>query len=185
MIQENNLIDIYKNYSKELLVYVFRLTGSNETAEDILHDTFINLIKYSNKHHVEKKTVRAFLYKTAHNLSVNHLKRKGKIEFSSLETSRDFTSGDSVSSDIERKELNDKIYELLNRLDNETRSVFIMKKELGLSISEIAGNTGKSERTVLRKIKRAVAFLAEEMKKGGFSLLVLLFSALFYYLIVI
>ncbi len=184
MLSEEKITETYKNTGKELYIYIYRLTGSPESSEDILHDCFVNLIKYSQKHEIDSERIRAFLYKTAHNLAVNHLKRKSKIEFTSIETSAELSAEDKISADLELKELNEKLYKALDRLDAETRSIFIMKKELGLTIPEIAANTGKSERTIIRKIQRALEFLAGEIKKAGFNLFILLVLALIYYLVV-
>lgn len=184
MLPEEKITEIYRNSAKELYIYIYRLTGSPESSEDILHDCFVNLIKYSHKHEINTEWIRAFLYKTAHNLSVNHLKRAAKIEFSAIETSGELPAEDKISSELELNELNEKIYKALNYLDAETRSIFIMKKELGLTISEIAIDTGKSERTVIRKIQRALEFLSGELKKSGFNIFIIIIMALVYYLIV-
>ena len=184
MLSEDQITEIYRNSSRELYIYIYRLTSSPESSEDILHDCFVNLIKYSQKHEINTDWIRAFLYKTAHNLAVNHLKRTAKIEFSAIETSGELPAEDKASSELELKELNEKIYKALNYLDADTRSIFIMKKELGLTISEIAINTGKSERTVIRKIQRTMEFLSGELKKSGFGFFIILIMALFFYLIV-
>jgi len=83
MISEEYIIELYQSLQRELYIYIYRLIGSRETAEDILHDCFLNLIKYSRKHEIRERSVRAFLYRTAHNLSVNYLKRRGKIDITS------------------------------------------------------------------------------------------------------
>jgi len=42
-----------------------------------------------------------------------------------------------------------------------------MKKELDLSLDEIAAHTGKSERTVRRRLKGVLAYLSDSLKKSG------------------
>lgn len=177
MLEEKQIIDIYKKNSRELFIYIFRFLGVHETAEDILHDCFANLIKYSGKHEIQEDSVRAFLYRTAHNLSVNYLKRKKTINFSSIDAGSDIISAEDIPSNLEYKELNKKINEFLEGVDGLSRSIFIMKKELNLGISEIAENTGKSERTVSRRLKQVMDYLSKALKDAGYIIIIILSMA--------
>ncbi|MFC1669937.1 RNA polymerase sigma factor [Spirochaetota bacterium] len=165
-MNDEKIIELYNKYSKELLIYIYKIMGSQETAEDILHDSFVNLMKYSENHKIIESTVKAFLYKTAHNLSVNSIKKNRRIQFTSIEN-KDFQANENVSANIELEELNNKIYEFLENLDTLSKSIFIMKKELNMGNKEISINTGISERTVRRKLKTALDYLSTELKKSG------------------
>jgi len=173
MLEEREIIEIYREFKKELLIYIYRFTRSHETSEDIFHDCFINLINYSKNNEVNRKTLRAFLYKTAHNLSINYIKKSKRIKFTSLDESGDPPSRDSTVSNMEREDLENEISNILNNVDELSRSIFIMRKELNLNLSEIAQNTGKSERTIRRKLIKVVDFLTAELKKTGFLTFIL------------
>ncbi len=170
MFGKEKIRDIYHNLNKELFIYIFKYTGSQEISEDILHDCFVNLIKYSEKYEIKESSVRAFLYKTAHNLCINYLKRSKKFEFSSIDDNPgiDLSNNDNVLHKIHADELNNKIYELLDGVDEVSKSIFIMKKELGRDISEIADYCDVSERTVRRKLAKLLDYLAAELKKTGY-----------------
>ena len=167
MLDEKKISELYTSLGRELLVYIFRLTGSMETAEDLLHDAFVNLMDYSGKREVDTESVRAFLYRTAHNLCVNHLKRSSLIEASSLnDWSR---AGQDTADEAEKAQLNKKITSLLEGMDPVHRSVFVMRKELGMSPHEIAGKLGISERSVQRKLAKALKLLCFGLKKSGWD----------------
>ena len=125
------------------------------------------------------------MYKTAHNLSINYLKRRTKIEFSPIESFIDIQKNDQMVTDLEYSELNNKITELLLEMDNTSRSIFVMRKELGMSIQEIAKNTGKSERTVNRRLKTVIDSLLNELTKSGFITIISLLMAFFSSMIVV
>ena len=169
-MQEKLITEIYELYNRELYIYINRYTRSNEVSEDILQDTFHNLIIYSGKHAIDKGRVRAFLYKTAHNLCINYRKKESHIAFAPVEEA-EHISTNNTSKQIESRELEIKIYELLEKLDPLTRSIFIMKKENNMDIDEIAENTGKSVRTVRRRIQKALSYLHAALKQSGFLLL--------------
>lgn len=168
MLEENKIIEIYNRVNRELYLYIYRFVGSHEAAEDLFHDCFVNLIQYSGSHEVDMESIRAFLYRVAHNLSVNYLNRAKKIGFSSLENVAEPVVPDSVVAKFESAELDEKIYQLLEDVDTVSRSMFIMKKELELSAIEIAKNTGKSERTVRRRLEKLTRYLMGELRKSGF-----------------
>ncbi len=141
---------------------------SQDSAEDVLHDCFENLIRYSQKYVLEDRNMRSFLYKTAHNLCINRLKREKKFNQVAIEEDSKTIDDRHVTGAVEYEELNQTIYNLINNLDEETRSVFVMKKELDMDVGEIAAHLGVSERTVRRKLNKALEFLSQSLKKAGF-----------------
>jgi RNA polymerase sigma factor (sigma-70 family) len=185
MLAKDKIVELYEKHGREIFVYIFRFIGSHHTSEDILHDCFVNLIVYSKKHDIDEERIRAFLYKTAHNLCVNHLKKSKRIASLILQESYNTLNDRDITTNIEYEELNEKIYELLRGIDELSRSMFIMKKELDMTIAEIAQNVGKSERTVRRRLKRVINYLSDSLKKAGLISFLYLFLSTFYNIIVI
>ncbi len=179
MFSDNEIKSIYTSHGRELYVYIYRFLGCHDSAEDILHDAFINLIEYSKTHSVDAGRVRAFLYKTSHNLCVNHLKKTKREIYSDTESRNALAGGHGICEDLIADELQKKIYEILEMVDEKSRSVFIMKKELGMSTPEVARNLGISERSVTRKLGNVLSVLADGLKSAGFvSFLVFLWLIL-------
>jgi len=65
-------------------------------------------------------------------------------------------------------ELNRKIYTILETVDPESRSIFLMHKEGGMNYDEIAGNLAISARTIRRRIKVVTEMLYDTLSKEGF-----------------
>jgi RNA polymerase sigma factor (sigma-70 family) len=178
VLEEKKLSEIYDRLSRELYVYILRLVRSRETAEDILHDCFVNLINYSKKYDIIESTVKPFLYRAAHNLCVNYIKRSDTVK---ITASDDIEHADNVNftDALELDELNDAIYKLISNLDEKIKSVFIMKKDMNMSNEEIAQNLGISERTVRRHVKSAILYLSGELIKSGLIEKLTLLMAIF------
>ena len=168
MLDGTRLEEIYNSYKVELFVYISRLLQSPDSAEDLLHDCFENLIRYSQKYVLEDRNLRSFLYKTAHNLCINRLKHEKRFPRVELEEDSKIIDDGHITGLVELDELNRTIYELIKNLDELTRSVFVMRKELDMDVEAIAANLGVSERTVRRKLNRALEFLLLSLKKKGF-----------------
>ena len=165
MLSKEIIEELYNKHSKELFVYIFRMLNEHDLSEDILHDCFAKFIDYSMKKEVRLDTVRAFLYKTAHNLCINTIKHKSRSITSSEELIVSYN--DNFTNKVELDELNQRIYQLVEKMDYETKSIFILSKENQKSNQEIAKRLGVSERTVRRKLKRALEIIATQLEKEG------------------
>lgn len=168
MIDREKLGSLYDQYSKELLVYIYSFVGSMESAEDILHDSFVKLIRYSIKRNVNESNIKALLYKISRNASVDFLRRNKKILFSELNEEISADSSNPAQDKIELGELHQKIESLLGGLDEISRSVFVMKNEHWMTFGDIANVLGISERTAKRKMSSTLSYLANELEKAGF-----------------
>jgi RNA polymerase sigma-70 factor (ECF subfamily) len=185
MISEKRLLDIYGLYKKEIYHYIYKMTFSSESAEDILHDCFVSLISYSDKYDLEDTNLRSFLYKTAHNLTVNFIKKEKRYYKVELEENSAVSSGNRTTEKLELDDLNKKIYEILDETDPVTRSIFIMRKEQGMDPTHIAAHFGISERTVRRRLSSLLDKMSDSLKKNGLmNIFYLIMAEILYYVVI-
>ena len=69
------LAQVYDLYSPELYRYAARLLGDLSLAEDCVADTFSRFLKVLSAGRGPKDHLRAYLYRIAHNLIVDHYRR--------------------------------------------------------------------------------------------------------------
>jgi len=168
VLDEEKLIALYRRHSRELFVFIVRYTGSHEAAEDILHDCFENLMSYAARYPITDDNLRAFLFTTARNLCVNRHRsrvRRGPRPLDESAPDRRTAAPDALS---ESRELAALIATLVEGLDEPDRSIFLMKKELGLTYPEIARATGHSERTVRRRLSETLDRMRDALHAAGF-----------------
>ena len=72
MLTEKEISSIYDTYAQELYVYI-RSFVHDQGAEDVLHDCFERLMRYSLDNDVDMTTVRPFLYAIARNRCIDLL----------------------------------------------------------------------------------------------------------------
>ncbi len=166
MIEHETLINFYNLYSKEIFNYCYHLTGVYEAAEDVLQDCFINLIEYSKKNVINSETVKSFLYKTAHNLAINYIKKNEKISY--LDDDNNYSTVDTIAETIANEEMNTEILVAIQNLDVKARSIFLLKRENNYTNEEIAKILNISERTVRRKLQQALSHILVHLKNKGF-----------------
>ena len=66
---------LFADLESPLLGYALRLAGEREVAEDIVQEAFMKLQGQFN----EVREPRRWLYRTVHNLALNHRRRAGKL----------------------------------------------------------------------------------------------------------
>ena len=169
MISRQTISDYYCTYSKELYAYLLRLSHDADLSEDLLQECFERLIDYSMTREIEESTLRAFLYRTAHNLFDNHCVKQSKRATSDIDVHAEMLgSEDRTHEVLVAGEMEDRITRFLDSLPAEERSMFVMHRELGKTYDEIGEAVGVSSRTVRRRMKEVIDELAEILKQEGF-----------------
>ncbi len=69
------LSEIYDLYSPRLYRYAMRLLGDSSTAEDCVSETFSRFLKALQAGKGPRDYLQAYLFRTAHNLVVDHYRR--------------------------------------------------------------------------------------------------------------
>ncbi len=169
MLTKDQISNIYKQFSGELYRYLFRLNRNSDASEDLLQEVFEKFIGYTAENEVQEDKYRAFLYKTAHNLCINYLIKQNRTHPGNLHDMEETLKTEDRHLDrLVLDDLNKAIYRILESVDAQSRSIFIMHKEDGMQYDEIAETLSLSARTVRRRIKSILDLLYVELKKDGF-----------------
>lgn len=163
---------IIERYQGKLFVYVFRLVGNREEAEDLLQDVFIKTYRNLNSFDVERK-FSSWIYRIAHNEAVNYIKRKSLkrfIPWESIVSIKDKLESSTSSEEGAdekwlRKETSQEVEKALLKLPLKYRQVLTLRYYSDKSYEEISEILGRPVNTVGTLINRAKKKLAEELKE--------------------
>lgn len=154
------LRDLYACYSREMEGFVRRKVGDGPPdPEDIVQQTFANFVELKRPESI--RNPRAFLYRIASNLIVNHFRRAVHARnFAILERNlaqalgaRDEASPEIVLLD---REAFAQVAAAVETLPRRRRRFLLLNRVEGMSYSEIARRNGVSEGTVRRDVELAV-----------------------------
>ncbi len=123
-----------------------------DSVEDIIQESYIRTVKRNRINPL--KSPKAFLFSTAHNLSVDIIRRKRIVQFESLaEETTPYASNTKSIPDklIQQEELNI-LNEAIQALPKKCRRVFTLRKVYGMSLKQIAEELGVSVKTVETQI---------------------------------
>lgn len=125
--------------------YLYRAVGRPDTAQDLTQEVFLRVAR-SPVPVSDPAGHRAWVFKIARNLLLNHL-RDGARHGQSVELV------EPVSPPTQ--ELAAAIRQAVNALDELDRDVFLMRESAGLSYAEIAGACELTDDAVRARLKRA------------------------------
>lgn len=143
--QWETIEEVFAALESPLLAYARRLLGDFSTAEDVVQEAFMKL-------HTQFGDVRQpqpWLYRTVHNLVVDHQRRSNKLVLSGDHTKDDDTPQDEATDSqpmpdeqIARGEGIGLVRLVLETLDARSKEIIRLRFDDDLSYSEIAEKTG-------------------------------------------
>ncbi len=154
----SELADCYRSLYRPLGMYVLKLVGDVDEAEDIVQEVFGTLIDRSSD--IALATVKPYLYRSVHNRALNWLRNnRGETSIEGIEEVTD--------EDIDTSERDARLWVEIGRLPQRCREIFLMAKRDGLSYGDIAEELGISVKTVENQITKALARLRDTLNSRG------------------
>lgn len=163
--------ELLQRYHKKLFVYMYHLIGNKDEVEDLLQNVFAKTYKSINHFDTERK-FSSWIYRIAHNESVNFLKRKSKKQFISWEdivSTKDkleTQSDEKLPEEIwMQQELTQEVSNAMQKLPEKYKQVLILRYFAESSYEAIGEILGKPVNTVGTLINRAKKKLTEVMEQ--------------------
>lgn len=155
---------LYRLIGDDVYAYALSKTASRVDAEDITHDTFVQIWKHAPTYTPMGKPL-AWVFTVEMNLirkSFNRSSRTVPLD----ESIR--VKGEGEEEDLTEQIANSELLrQLLEYLSDEEREILTLHIVSGMKHREIASLLGKPLSTVLSKYNRAIKRLRLKIKKGG------------------
>lgn len=152
---------LFDHYHQRLGMHVYRITKSEQIAEELVHDVFLKI--WLNRELLTGiDNFGVYLYVVSRNAAFNALKRTAaeKLRFAGLDTVPDRVA---EPEDDYRYVLID---EAIDRLPPQQRQVYMLSRHERLSYHEIALQMGLSKETVKKYLQIATASIVEYIGKS-------------------
>jgi RNA polymerase sigma factor (sigma-70 family) len=162
--------ELFAALESPLLSYALRLAGDAGVAEDLVQEAFMKL----HAQFGQVREPRRWLYRTVHNLALNHRRRAGKVV--SLNRSRNDEAPPANDTadpqplpdeQIARWEGIGLVRLSLETLDDRSRELVRLKFNEELSYKEISTRTGLNIGHVGYLLHHALKAIADELARNG------------------
>lgn len=158
-----NIEEMYNKYSEIVYKYVFCLTGNEDTAEEIVQETFLVAVRDINKFRGECK-ISTWLCQISKYIWYKRLKKEKKeIPLDILQDS--LLIEDSIEENFCDKESKIQLFKKLQELDEDTKNVMYLRIFGNFEYSEIAEIMNKTSNWARVVFFRGKQKLKEEMDK--------------------
>ena len=160
---------VFAALESPLLAYARRLLGDFAVAEDIVQEAFMKLHTQFQK----VLTPQPWLYRTVHNLAVDHQRRTNKFVLVGDSKDDEMPANDATDSQpmpdeqIARWEGIGLVRLGMAALDERGRELIRLKFTENLSYKEISARTGLKPGHVGYLLHHALKTMAEELAKNG------------------
>lgn len=165
------VIGIVTRYQHELIGFFFHLCWDQLTSEELAQDVFVRLYNARERWQPTAR-LRTWLYRIAHNLWIDHLRRKRSLvsldaergdeglRLSDMLAAPPGADPDAAERDTQIRE---RVRAALAELPEGQREVFVLANDQGLKYHDIAAILGIPEGTVKSRMHHAVRFLRDEL----------------------
>ena len=144
-------------YGDALTYYIHGYIHDIHESEDLMIEAFSKIFA-KERPIKENGSFRAYLYKTARNLTIRH-NQKHKLWFLHL---------DDLTFDLPSEELERQLYEAMAKLKTEYREALYLVSLEGMSYREAGRILGKSEQQITNLVHRGKKSLKIILEQEGF-----------------
>jgi len=153
---------LYEQYYDSIVRYIFIRINDQSEAENLGGDVFLKALQSLDSFKGRTEQMRAWLFRIAHNLVVDYLRKMSKrktVSLSNVEVRDKVSTEETVETKLEMERLSN----ALKQLTPAQREVIGLRFFAGLSSDEVSKILGKSSGAVREMQHAAVETLRKQM----------------------
>jgi RNA polymerase sigma-70 factor (ECF subfamily) len=148
---------LYARHRGGLFRFVLRQVKDRGVAEELFQEVWIRVIE-ARERYAPKARFITWLYTIAHNLLVDHWRKKG-LSLVELDQEDVASDGANPARQAEAREALARLLQALEALPAAQREAFLLHQEADLTVAEIAAVTGAGEEAAKSRLRYAMAKL--------------------------
>jgi RNA polymerase sigma-70 factor (ECF subfamily) len=148
---------LYKRHRGALFRFVLRSLHQRSAAEELFQEVWMRVIEARGRYAPQARFT-TWLYTIAHNLLVDHWRKKG-LAVVSLDQEDVPIESENPAARAEGREALGRFLQALDGLPPAQREAFLLHEEGGLSAAQIAAATGTNEEAAKSRLRYAMAKL--------------------------
>ncbi|MNF89026.1 ECF RNA polymerase sigma factor SigW [compost metagenome] len=150
---------VFKTYFRNLHAFAYTFMKDDVIAEEIVQNVFFRIWEKKEQLQIDD-SLKAYLYRSVHNESLNHLKHlKIKNSFQLQYSGNMESSNQDASNQMIATELENDIQKAISELPPQCRTIFQMSRFEQLKYQQIADQLNISIKTVENQMGKALKVL--------------------------
>jgi RNA polymerase sigma-70 factor (ECF subfamily) len=161
---EAALGELYDQYAPRIYAYIYRRVHDAHLAEDLTGDVFVRVMQAIQAGRIWHTSFRAWLYRIAHNLTVDHYRRQPAAAELELDEQM-IADEDSLTSVVTRRLFNQRLRSAINRLTPDQQQVLVLRFGEEMTARETAEVMEKTVGAIEALQRRGLASLRRILDK--------------------
>lgn len=168
---------LFRFYSSKLYRFINGYLRSPEESEEVVQEVFLTLWEKRTELK-DELSLRSYLFTIAFNVVKKHFRSKSYLK-KYLDSGLWSDINMDTTGTIDYNSVYSFIKDLIERLPERRKEIFIRSRFEGISIAEIAQELGISHKTVENQITAALKFLRQNLDREFFPVLLFLYLFVF------
>lgn len=162
---------LFHLYRPKIYSFVFRISGSVQSAEDVTQDVFVKI--WQSRTSLGKiKNFNAYIFKIAYNHFLNAMKRMAKETVIVQRIAKKSPLAEEAYEIFDKKELSQLFHFAIEELPQKQRLVFQLSKEQGMKQEEISEHLSISVVTVKSHMTQAFRNIRKKLKNAYYFIII-------------
>ena len=172
MSEKTTILSTIRNYGSRLFRFIRGRVRTEEEAEDILQDVWVQLSRLSNLDEIE--SLSGWLYQVARNRITDTYRQKGTESLDDLSYEDDegnlnvkeilLSDSHSPEDEFFKEVFWQTLMSALDELPENQRQVFVWNELEDLTLQEIADKTQENLKTIISRKRYAVQYLRQRLQ---------------------
>ncbi len=154
--------EIYDRYASRMYAYVRARIADRETAEDVTGEVFLRMLEALDKGAFAHTSLLAWLYRIAHNLVVDHYRRR---RFPVIPLQSILAPAELLAEAPESEVVHEHVHTAIQDLTPDQQQVIVLRFGQQMKAPEVAQVLGKTEDAVRALQRRALASLRRMLEE--------------------
>lgn len=155
---------LYRRHRGALFRFILRSLKQRAAAEELFQEAWMRVVEARRRYEAQARFT-TWLYTIAHNLLVDHWRRKG-LTLVDLDSAPEVQSADNPARQAEAREALHRLLRAIDALPPAQREVFLLHEEAGMSVADIAAVTKTGEEAAKSRLRYAMAKLKAALDDG-------------------
>jgi RNA polymerase sigma-70 factor, ECF subfamily len=156
---------LYDQYVERIYNYIYHRVGQADLAEDLTAQVFARMLEAIREGRAWRTSFSGWIYRIAHNLVVDHYRRRGRASFVELEEASPIAADEADPlRKVEARLESEHLRAALSKLTEEQAEVIALRFLDEFSIAEVASMMNKTEGAIKALQYRAVLALRRVMQ---------------------
>lgn len=166
---------LFERYHRPLFSFLYHMTGTAETSEDIVQNVFYRMLKYRHTFTGEGE-FRTWMYHLARNVLNDSIKQNKSKNHEDVHVMADrIAGGNPADEEFEKRQDAESLHRAMAQLSEDHREILVLSRFQELKYEEIAGILNITEGTVKVRVHRALGelkkvFLSNENQRKAHDL---------------